>query len=134
LANEKKQHEQVEKYLKQEKIAYQAYLLEPKLLILGSADSGKSTLLKQLKLCYGSGFTEEERFTGRQVVQETIWKTCKQILTCIDSLDSKFDKLKEKEDIRQSIDNQELELMKELWNLDVVKNQLITIQLLDTAS
>jgi ABC-type polar amino acid transport system ATPase subunit len=32
----------------------------PRVLILGTSDSGKSTLLKQLKILHGGGFTEKE--------------------------------------------------------------------------
>ena len=31
-----------------------------RLILLGSSDSGKSTLLKQLKILHGGGFTTEE--------------------------------------------------------------------------
>nr|KAJ3421342.1 guanine nucleotide-binding protein subunit alpha [Polyrhizophydium stewartii] len=34
---------------------------EPRILILGSGDSGKTTFLKQLKILHGGGFSEEER-------------------------------------------------------------------------
>jgi polynucleotide 5'-kinase involved in rRNA processing len=46
-------HKDIEKYLKEEKKEYEKSLSEPKLLILGSSDSGKSTLLKQLKILHG---------------------------------------------------------------------------------
>lgn len=46
-------HKEIEKYLKGEKKIYDQYLTEPKLLILGSSDCGKSTLLKQMKILYG---------------------------------------------------------------------------------
>ncbi|KAJ3325463.1 hypothetical protein HDV06_004322 [Boothiomyces sp. JEL0866] len=51
----------IEKYLKEEKRTYEQYKREPKLLLLGSSDSGKSTLLKQMKILHGSGFSKEEK-------------------------------------------------------------------------
>ncbi|KAJ2997410.1 Phosphatidylinositol (PI) 3-kinase [Globomyces sp. JEL0801] len=48
----------------QKTVDYQYYLSEkdkePKILILGTSDSGKSTFLKQLKILHGAGFTSEE--------------------------------------------------------------------------
>jgi hypothetical protein len=52
---------QIDKYLKEEKIQFDQLKKEPKLLILGSSDSGKSTLLKQLKILHGNGFSDEEK-------------------------------------------------------------------------
>lgn len=50
-------HKEIEKYLKGEKKIYDQYLSEPKLLILGSSDCGKSTLLKQMKILYGGAIS-----------------------------------------------------------------------------
>ncbi|KAJ3348309.1 hypothetical protein HDU91_006587 [Kappamyces sp. JEL0680] len=51
----------VERYLKEEKQKWKKLQREPRVLILGSSDSGKSTLLKQLKILHGDGFTPSER-------------------------------------------------------------------------
>jgi energy-coupling factor transporter ATP-binding protein EcfA2 len=46
---------------------------EPKLLILGASDSGKSTLLKQLKIIHANGFSEEEkRLSKRGIIGNMI--------------------------------------------------------------
>ncbi|GAA5857182.1 hypothetical protein JCM9279_001046 [Rhodotorula babjevae] len=39
-----------------------------KCLLLGPGESGKSTILKQLRLCYGSPWTERERAPYREIV------------------------------------------------------------------
>jgi polynucleotide 5'-kinase involved in rRNA processing len=46
-------HRDIEKYLREERKEFEKSLTEPKLLILGSSDSGKSTLLKQIKILHG---------------------------------------------------------------------------------
>ncbi|KAJ2990686.1 hypothetical protein HDV02_004223 [Globomyces sp. JEL0801] len=57
---------QVDAYLKQERDTYEKLQNEPKILILGPSDAGKSTFLKQLKIIHGSGFTDEERAQVKQ--------------------------------------------------------------------
>jgi GTPase SAR1 family protein len=42
----------------------------PKLLLLGTGESGKSTILKQMKLIHGQGFTHQERSLYAQVMWE----------------------------------------------------------------
>ncbi|KAJ3304740.1 hypothetical protein HDV03_002425 [Kappamyces sp. JEL0829] len=49
-----------EEFLRREKIEYEKYKREPKILLLGSSDSGKSTLLKQMKIMHADGFTAKE--------------------------------------------------------------------------
>ncbi|KAJ3313419.1 Guanine nucleotide-binding protein G(t) subunit alpha-3 [Boothiomyces sp. JEL0838] len=46
--------------------------MQPKLLILGSSDSGKSTLLKQMKIMHGNGFTDEEKKQAAQGIRDNI--------------------------------------------------------------
>ncbi|KAL2915029.1 hypothetical protein HK105_205351 [Polyrhizophydium stewartii] len=45
---------------------------DPRLLILGSGDSGKTTLLKQMRLFYGSGFGPDEVEHYRRLILENI--------------------------------------------------------------
>ncbi|KAJ2999248.1 hypothetical protein HDV02_003342 [Globomyces sp. JEL0801] len=56
----------IEEYLALEKKKFQIESAEPRLLLLGSSDSGKSTFLKQLKILHGKGFTPEELQTGKE--------------------------------------------------------------------
>ena len=61
---------------KELKLAKEANDLEKsnklKVLLLGSADSGKTTVLKQLKILYGTGFTNEERVTMKTKVKRNL--------------------------------------------------------------
>ncbi len=59
---------EIEQYLRNEKKNYEEYIKEPKLLLLGASDSGKSTFLKQLKLKHGDGFSDKERQSGKRKV------------------------------------------------------------------
>ncbi|KAL2916670.1 hypothetical protein HK105_203784 [Polyrhizophydium stewartii] len=44
-----------------DKIVWDRIRSQPRILVLGSGDSGKSTFLKQLKILHGGGFSDDER-------------------------------------------------------------------------
>lgn len=54
-----------------------------KLLILGTGESGKSTLFKQMKLLYGAPFTQEEAEYIRDVIHENVVDTMQELLSNI---------------------------------------------------
>ncbi|KAJ3325373.1 Guanine nucleotide-binding protein G(o) subunit alpha [Boothiomyces sp. JEL0866] len=84
---EREETEKIEAFLKEEKKKYLALSAEPKLLILGTSDSGKSTLLKQLKILHGKGFTEEERSSSKVEIKKAILNACNALLNeCDDQL------------------------------------------------
>ncbi|KAJ3289218.1 Guanine nucleotide-binding protein G(o) subunit alpha [Rhizoclosmatium sp. JEL0117] len=45
---------------------------EVKILLLGTGDSGKTTVLKQLRVIYGSGFTPEEYLDFRSIILQNV--------------------------------------------------------------
>tara|TARA_R110002050_G_scaffold213598_1_gene349888 strand:- start:242 stop:547 length:306 start_codon:yes stop_codon:yes gene_type:complete len=45
---------------------------EIKLLLLGAGESGKSTIARQMKILYSTGFTEREREIYREVVTTNV--------------------------------------------------------------
>ncbi|KAJ3334616.1 hypothetical protein HDU91_002638, partial [Kappamyces sp. JEL0680] len=56
----KKRNADIELFLKKERDIWELQNAEPRILILGTSDSGKSTLIKQLKILHGNGFTKDE--------------------------------------------------------------------------
>ncbi|KAJ3325486.1 hypothetical protein HDV06_004345 [Boothiomyces sp. JEL0866] len=76
----KKISDQIESYLKQEKKTFQQKQMQPKLLLLGSSDCGKSTLLKQMKIIYGKGFTDEEKTISKKNILHSITNTMTELL------------------------------------------------------
>ncbi|KAI7893231.1 G protein alpha subunit [Mucor mucedo] len=61
----KLRNEEIDGQLRMEKLSGRN---EVKLLLLGTGESGKSTLLKQMKLIYDGGFTPEEREAYKEVI------------------------------------------------------------------
>ncbi|KAI8612321.1 guanine nucleotide-binding protein G(t) subunit alpha-3 [Chytriomyces sp. MP71] len=49
-----------------------AFADEIKILLLGASESGKSTLLKQMKIVYGTGFTLRERDVARVAILQAV--------------------------------------------------------------
>ncbi|KAM9793246.1 guanine nucleotide-binding protein subunit alpha-11-like [Syngnathus typhle] len=66
----------IDKNLKQEKKLNEKSI---KLLFLGTAESGKSTFLKQIRILHGNGYTEAQRMTFIRLV-------CQNIITSIQAL------------------------------------------------
>ncbi|KAI9678038.1 MAG: G-Protein alpha subunit [Caeruleum heppii] len=60
---------------------------EVKLLLLGAGESGKSTVLKQMKLIYASGFSKSEREDWRAIIFSNINNAYKVILEAMEELE-----------------------------------------------
>ncbi|KAI9803060.1 MAG: hypothetical protein M1833_001130 [Piccolia ochrophora] len=60
---------------------------EVKLLLLGAGESGKSTVLKQMKLIYASGFSRAEREDCRSIIFSNLNSAFKVILEAMDDMD-----------------------------------------------
>ncbi|KAK2609286.1 G-Protein alpha subunit [Conoideocrella luteorostrata] len=64
---------------------------EVKLLLLGAGESGKSTILKQMKLIYSQGFNKHERLEWKPVVFSNIVQSFRTIFEAMTELNYKFD-------------------------------------------
>ncbi|KII91443.1 hypothetical protein PLICRDRAFT_51595 [Plicaturopsis crispa FD-325 SS-3] len=63
---------------------------EYKILLLGSSESGKSTVAKQMKIIYQSGFTVEERKMFRMTVYNNLLESARAVLLAMDSVGVDF--------------------------------------------
>eukprot|EP00954_Amorphochlora_amoebiformis_P030028 1394016-Amorphochlora_amoeboformis.AAC.1 len=52
----------------------------PRVIFLGAGESGKSTMFKQLRLIYDTGFDKSMRSTYKIVVHSTIMKIAKTLV------------------------------------------------------
>ena len=55
-----------------------------KILLLGTGESGKSTIIKQMKIIYGQGFSEEERKGFKPLVCRNILRSSKAMIDAMD--------------------------------------------------
>eukprot|EP00045_Choanoeca_perplexa_P003228 m.29409 g.29409 ORF g.29409 m.29409 type:complete len:349 (-) comp11937_c0_seq1:65-1111(-) len=73
----------IDRQLRKERIDKQK---EYKILLLGTGESGKSTIIKQMRIIYGKGFTEEDRAGYRELVFQNIVTAMKRLLDALDLL------------------------------------------------
>jgi guanine nucleotide-binding protein subunit alpha len=64
---------------------------EVKLLLLGAGESGKSTVLKQMRLIYAQGFSKSEKEEWRAIIFNNILSAFKVIIDAMDELDIEFE-------------------------------------------
>ncbi|KAI9747039.1 MAG: G-Protein alpha subunit [Lichina confinis] len=64
---------------------------EVKLLLLGAGESGKSTVLKQMKLIYAQGFSKAEREDCRSTIFSNLVTAFRTIFKAMDELDLNFE-------------------------------------------
>ncbi|RKO95041.1 G-alpha-domain-containing protein, partial [Caulochytrium protostelioides] len=73
----KRANDAIESQLKKDRKALRN---EVKMLLLGAGESGKSTILKQMKLINDTGYSEEEREAFREIVFSNIVQIMRIIL------------------------------------------------------
>ena len=64
--------------------------LNVSILLLGPAESGKSTILKQLKIMNLNGFSEKERLSFKNIIYQNVMVIIMTILKEMDELQIKF--------------------------------------------
>ncbi|KAJ7158591.1 guanine nucleotide-binding protein [Mycena filopes] len=83
--------EQIDEELRQEREKLRRTRGDVKLLLLGQAESGKSTLQKQFQLMYKPNSIEQERASWRTVIYFNVVHSLKHILTTLEAWDDAFD-------------------------------------------
>lgn len=99
---------------------------EVKLLLLGAGESGKSTILKQMKLIYANGFSKREKLEWKPVVFNNIVQSMRLIHEAMEELGIEFEKKDNEKHIahiqvdfevspNEPMPDDYLEPVKELW-------------------
>ncbi|KAJ3386436.1 guanine nucleotide-binding protein subunit alpha [Lobulomyces angularis] len=81
----KKRTKEIEKQLKKEK-KLMSLNNACKVLILGTGDSGKSTVVRQIRLCNSVLFTGEEKEYFKKIIWENVYVSLKDLLRCAEML------------------------------------------------
>ena len=75
-----------------------------KLLLLGPGDSGKSTIVKQMRIIHESGYTEVDRKHYRPVVYSNTIQSLMTILSAMRKLDINFPDASRREDVKDFLE------------------------------
>ncbi|KAJ7126795.1 guanine nucleotide-binding protein [Mycena epipterygia] len=90
-AEAKRVSEQIDEELRLEREKLRRSRGDVKLLLLGQAESGKSTLQKQFQLMYKPNSIEQERSSWRTVIYFNVVHSLKHILATLEAWDDSFD-------------------------------------------
>jgi len=121
-------NKKVESQLKKAK---NEYLSEIKLLLLGTGESGKSTIAKQMKILHTEGFTKQELLSFRPVVFNNTLSSMKSLVIAARNLNlPTLPENKEKEKFIETVNSVELdsftsemaENVKSLWADKAIKD------------
>ncbi|CAJ0930833.1 unnamed protein product, partial [Mesorhabditis belari] len=96
--NAKKRSKYIDEQLKAD---HERQSREVKLLLLGAGESGKSTIVKQMKIIHETGYTDEERKQYRPVVFSNSVQSMAAILRAMNQLKIEFADLNRGTDLRQ---------------------------------
>lgn len=70
---------------------------EIKILLLGSGESGKSTIVKQIKIIHQGGFTDAELESWRPIIYKNLVDSAKDLITSAQKLEQNFRNAKNNE-------------------------------------
>ncbi|THH27373.1 hypothetical protein EUX98_g6819 [Antrodiella citrinella] len=90
-AEAKRVSDRIDEQLSQDRERYRKSKQDVRLLLLGQAESGKSTLQKQFQLMYNPNSLEEERISWRAVIYYNIIRPVRRIFEAIDAFDGEDD-------------------------------------------
>ncbi|OLY79532.1 Guanine nucleotide-binding protein subunit alpha [Smittium mucronatum] len=80
----KRVNDEIETQLKKDKANLRN---EVKMLLLGAGESGKSTIIKQMKLIHGDGYTMEEKESFKEIIFSNTIQSIRVLLEAMDNLE-----------------------------------------------
>ncbi|KAL5032165.1 hypothetical protein BDEG_20315 [Batrachochytrium dendrobatidis JEL423] len=95
---------------------------EPKILLLGSGDSGKTTFMKQLKIIHGGGYSNSERASFRPILHSNLCDSIHALILASEQL-----RISPKDTVIE-------EVMIKLLDFCQTKDQLVTLEIAELMS
>lgn len=86
---QRKRNQEIEDALRKEQLKLQN---EVKMLLLGAGESGKSTILKQMKLIHDNGYSKEERESFKEIIFSNTIQSMKVILEAMARMEISLEK------------------------------------------
>ncbi|CAG8625234.1 13280_t:CDS:2, partial [Gigaspora rosea] len=83
----KRKNDEIDNQLKKDKMLMRN---EIKMLLLGAGESGKSTILKQMKLIHEGGYSDEERDSFKEIIFSNTVQSMRVILDAMDMMSIPF--------------------------------------------
>eukprot|EP00002_Diphylleia_rotans_P036020 TRINITY_DN78_c0_g2_i2.p1 TRINITY_DN78_c0_g2~~TRINITY_DN78_c0_g2_i2.p1 ORF type:complete len:237 (-),score=56.67 TRINITY_DN78_c0_g2_i2:14-724(-) len=92
---------------------------EVKLLLLGAGESGKSTIVKQMKIIHQEGYTAEERASFKEVIYSNTIQSMKSLITNAEKLGVKIETPENEE---RALKISDLQSSGEAWSAEIGKD------------
>lgn len=84
----RKKNEEIETALKKEKLALAK---EIKMLLLGAGEAGKSTILKQMTVIHGKGYSEQEKEAFKEIIFSNCVQSMRVLLEAMETMGIAFE-------------------------------------------
>lgn len=99
--SEKKRNDEIDKQIKADKTRLRN---EVKLLLLGAGESGKSTILKQMKLIHDGGYTREDRDSFKEIIFSNTIQSMRVIIEAMEKLEIPYENSVSKDQLQTVLD------------------------------
>uniref|UniRef100_A0A0K2UX63 Uncharacterized protein n=1 Tax=Lepeophtheirus salmonis TaxID=72036 RepID=A0A0K2UX63_LEPSM len=128
--SQRSKSKEIDSELRKSHVAEKAVI---KILLLGTGEAGKSTILKQMKIIHNSGFDEEELISGARCIHGILFRVLRDVLEDDASLlegfsSDDFGVIQEANSLEsdQNLENSHYEVFKRFFAKDSIRKDMIS--------